>query len=698
MTQRRVLLFGTSVLLAFALLSCGKATEVVVSSIQDPYATPVYDSANPPAIQNRVHPSITKGGLEFNDASGDGSLQPYEDWRLSPNERAADLISRMSLEQKVGLLSQPGYAGVSDDGSLSEYSDDYAAITERHLRYGLVRLSTKPIVTATYNNNLQELTQSLEWGIPFIVSADPIHTVGTSNTSSNISLWPSQLGLGAVNDPELTRHFAEVTAEEYRALGIRMALHPMADTATDPRWDRFSGTFGSNFWLNAIHTVEYVKGLQGGDRLLPGGVIATVKHFAGYGAGRKGYDGHYQLGSTALFPGDNFESHLIPFEAAFTQANAAAVMPMYPIPSGITDAQVAGGFNKELMDLGRDLGFTGFYTSDWGVVAIALGPVSLDMGWGARALNGVQRSALSLNSGMNAVGGADIYDYVLEALAEGMVSEEVVSDSAERVLRAMFAMGLFEDPYAEIPEIDDLFTSASSEHWQEGIEAQRRAMVLLKNEDEALPASAGVNFYFDGFEDGRTENGAALVAEYGAEVVTDVASADVAVIRISQPRFDAYAFGSNGNGFFAPSSRSLQFIDEEADSFYGVEGQRFTDRYGNTYENAQLAANYDQLQKIYDARDAIRAAGSDTKLVVVINMNKPVVLKEFIDEVDALIVDFGAVDRAVLDIVFAKDGANFEAKLPFQISRSDANVELTLEDLSDDDPAPLFDSGFGLKY
>ena len=687
--------FFAGLVVLISLMSCtGNVTKTVDTSEKtssDPYVTPVYNKENPPVIQNKAHASIKKGGLEFNDASGDGTLQPYEDWRLSPAERASDLVSRISLEQKVGLLNQPGHASVTSDGSLGENDDDYIAISEDFIRYGLVRLNTKPIVTATYHNNLQELCQSQEWGIPYIVSADPLNDVKKSNTSDNVSLWPSQVGFGAINNTEITREFAEMMAEEYRAMGIRMALHPMADTATDPRWDRVGGSFGSNFYLNALHTVEYVKGLQGGDRLLPGGIIATVKHFAGYGAGYKGYDGHYQLGSVTRFDGDNFKSHLIPFEAAFTEANAAAAMPMYPAPDRITSEQLPGGYNKELLDLGREIGFTGFYTSDWGIYG-----GHPNTGWNVKALNQTQKVALSQNAGMNAYGGSTLIDQTLEAIEQGLVSEEVISLSAERILKAMFAMGLFEDPYAEIPASDDLFTTEESTHWTAGLEAQKQSLVMLKNEKGALPVKARKTVYFDGFDDGTSEEGKALLAEYGVEAVEKPSDASVAIIRIESPSFPTYPFGSNS--FFKVSSRSLQFIDEKADEEYGVEGIEYTDRYGNHYESAQLASNFDQLQKIYDARDEIEAAGSNTKLIVVVNMPKPTIVKEYIDEVDGLIVDFGAIDKAVLDLIFSQGGVDFTGKLPFQISRSDANVEKTLEDLMDDDLVPHFDSGFGLSY
>ncbi len=693
---------------AFSFFACGdevtknyyqSSDDVDDTADYDPYVSPVYEESNPPAIQNRVHTPITDDGLTFNDASGDGELQPYEDWRLSPADRAADLVARLDLPMKLGMLSSPGHSAVTADGSLSETDADYISITQDNLRYGLIRMSGKVTNVAKYHSNIQQLCQSLPWGIPYIVSADQSHGGAYYYTQGTyFSLWPTHLAFSAMNDPETTRKYAEIIREEYRAVGINMSLYPTLDVATEPRWGRVRESFGSSFDLTAIHGVEFIKGLQGGDRLVPGGVITCVKHFVGYGASQDGYDGHYFMGNRAVFPGDNFDAHKIPFEAAFRKANAAACMPCYPILEGQTDEEVSAGFSRELLtDVARgELGFTGFFTADWGIY-------NSESGFGTEGMSVTQRVAKSMNAGMDQLGNAVFASNVMEALALGDLTEERINLSVERIFKAMFAAGLFEDPYPVTPESDTVFIARSSEHWTTALDVMRKSFVLLENgtyDSPVLPAQTGQKIYFKGIvQDGTSANIIDQVEDMlGATLVTNVEEADVAIIRITGPSYSWYP-GRDGNQYYYPSSGSLKFFDEEADSDYGVSGVSFTDRDGTVYPNAEVSSNYDStIGRVYAARDAIEAAGSSTKLVVVLTFSKAWIVEEILPEADAIIGDFGSSDEALLDVCFKANGAEFTAGLPFAISRSNKAIEIQYEDLSDDDNDPRYKRGYGLTY
>lgn len=220
---------------------------------------------------------IGKDGLYFKDLAKDGVLHPYEDWRLSSAERAADLASRMTVEQIAGLMlysshqNVPGnasgpFGGVTYGGLPYSSSGEIPAwsvsdqqrqfLGECFIRHVLLMRCESAETAARWNNGLQACAEALPWGIPVNISSDPRH--GTNRTfefnegaGGDISHWPEPLGLAAAFDPESVRHFGEVASKEYRAMGISTALSPQIDPATEPRWWRFDGTFGSSPRLSA---------------------------------------------------------------------------------------------------------------------------------------------------------------------------------------------------------------------------------------------------------------------------------------------------------------------------------------------------------------------------------------------------------------------------------------------------------------
>jgi len=167
---------------------------------------------------------------------------------------------------------------------------------------------------------------------------------------------------------QMTFQFADIARQEYLASGIRLALHPMADLATEPRWGRINGTFGEDAQISAIHTYAYVKGFQG-DSLGPQSVACMTKHYSGGGPQKEGIDPHFPNAKGQVYPGDNFDYHLIPFDAAFS-ANTAEIMPYYGIPTGQTSENVGFGFNKDIITglLRNKYHFNGVICTDWGLI------------------------------------------------------------------------------------------------------------------------------------------------------------------------------------------------------------------------------------------------------------------------------------------------------------------------------------------
>jgi beta-glucosidase len=214
--------------------------------------------------------TIRKGKLIFKDSNGNKKLDPYEDWRLPARERAADLVKKMSIEEKLGLLSWNGCSGISNmtkndngtyyygiqglnnDGTIEEKVTTPTgpattmayAVVKDGIRYGNNQFEFEPLEEITYNNNLQGLAERTTWGIPFIISSDPSHAAwaGDELGKAKLSQWPYYLGLGALDDLATTEEFGKTVAEEFRMLGHHVLLGPQADLATEPRWARVQHT------------------------------------------------------------------------------------------------------------------------------------------------------------------------------------------------------------------------------------------------------------------------------------------------------------------------------------------------------------------------------------------------------------------------------------------------------------------------
>ncbi len=309
-------------------------------------------AAGQPALGRRSAPLLTVGKRVFKDLNRNGKLDPYEDWRLTPEARTADLLQQMTLEELAGVMvhgtlptsNVPGDIGI---GASYDLQQTKHLTDDLHVNSFITRLHGAPRFLAEQSNSVQELAEKTRLGIPLTISTDPRHhfeqVVGASVVGTAFSQWPEPLGFGAIGDDSLTRNFANIARQEYMAVGIREALSPQADLATEPRWARINGTFGEDPELTKRMVEAYVEGFQN----RPNGlgresVITVVKHWAGYGAAKDGWDSHNYYGRFATFPGQNFEQHLIPFTGAFA-AHVAAVMPTYSILEGVTlEGEAAG--------------------------------------------------------------------------------------------------------------------------------------------------------------------------------------------------------------------------------------------------------------------------------------------------------------------------------------------------------------------
>jgi len=623
-------------------------------------------------------PVLQQDGVRFRDLNRNGALDPYEDRRLSPEQRARDLVARMTLEEKAGLMMHgtarsDGPTGFAGMGGAYDTAAIRVLVDSLKVNSMITRLGgSDPAALAAQNNALQAIAERTRLGIPVTISTDPRnhfqYTPGTSTRTNKFSQWPEPLGFAAIGDTALTRRFGDIVRQEYRAVGIHMALSPQADLATEPRWGRITGTFGEDAALAERQVRAYVEGFQGGAAGLDtSSVVTVVKHWVGYGAAKDGFDSHSYYGRFATFPGGNLEYHVRPFLAAFA-AHVGGVMPTYSILDNATWAgqpieAVGAGYNRQLLtDMLRGrYGFRGVVVTDWSITSdcpercrngVPAGerPTFADLGmpWGVESLSMRARFVKAVLAGVDQFGGTERADLLVEAVHAGELSEARLDSSVVRVLTQKFALGLFENPYVDTAAAARL---VGNERFQAAaLDAQRRALVLLENKGRILPLRRVSRVYLHGISP-------EAVAREGWTVVADPAQADIAIVRLNAPferLHPQYIFGS----FLHEGS--LAFKDGDPD-----------------YE-------------------AFKRASAVVPTIVTVYLDRPAILTPIKDKARALIANFGVSDAALLDVLTGR--ARPEGKLPFELPSSMTAVEAQRPDVPHDSARPLYPFGFGLRY
>ncbi len=599
----------------------------------------------------------------FRDLNKNGKMDPYEDAKQPISIRVKDLLKQMTLEEKAGTLFING-AKIAPDGSLNDFAGTgfFARIPiATQLMDGKkmnhINLWEVPDVKAlaTWYNNVQKHAEESRLGIPVTIASDPRNAFSQnifSMAANGFSLWCEPLGLAAIGDDALTKKFADIVRQEYVSVGIREALHPMADLATEPRWPRISGTFGEDAQLSARMTKAYVQGLQGA-QLSSSSVAAMTKHFSGGGPQKEGLDPHFEFQRGQIYPGKNFNYHLIPFEAAFN-ANTAAIMPYYGIPVDQSNENVAFSFNKAMITdlLRKKYKYDGVVCTDWGLINdINMGSfVWPARAWGVEKLTPEERVLKVLNAGVDQFGGESVPELVIKLVKEGKLTEARIDESVTRLLRQKFQLGLFDNPYVDVEQA--VKTVGRPDFVKAGNESQRRAMVLLKNtpvvKGNTLPLTNKQLKIFAGNMDPK------VVGKYGI-MVNKPSEADIAILRLQTP-------------------------------WVPVETPNFMAR---MFHHGDL----DFKQK---ERDSILQIMNTVPSIVNIYLDRPAVFPEINAKAKAVLADFGASDEALMDVIFGK--AKPGGKLPFELPSSMDAVRKQKEDLPYDSKDPLYKFGFGLTY
>ena len=527
-----------------------------------------------PTLGSRSKRIIEHDGLQFRDLDGDGVLTPYEDWRLPAGERAADLVGRMTPQEKAGLMvigsHHPGYSGFLPNPSdellnpedvwrdanpitsqpypepvLVTSSTDNA-INLRHQRFLICRDNLAPKELAVWTNAVQEVAENSRLGIPVSFASNPRNHValvaqfGVNESAGVFSEWPNELGLAALDDAELMETFGAEIAKEWRAGGIHKLYGYMADVASEPRWSRFNGTFGEDPGLVSDYTAAVVRGMQG-EKLSDASVATTIKHFPGGGVRLDGHDPHFEWGQTNEYPTEDALAtyHLPPFQAA-VDAGASSIMPYYakPVNSSATQlpaeqwagpgrqfAEVAFAYDPIFLAtiLREQMGHAGYVNSDSGIIDA--------MPWGVEELSKPERFAAAVKAGTDIFSDMADPTELNKAYEQGLLADADLDRACTRLLTELFELGLFDNPYVDEDAAAEII--GAEEISALGAKAQRQSVTLLRT-GEILPLRPNTKIY--AYATGRTqidsvqEKLAAAVEKFGATLVDAPEEADLAIV------------------------------------------------------------------------------------------------------------------------------------------------------------------------
>ena len=491
-------------------------------SITDRYLEPVvFHNENGPDIGVTTCGVIVRDGLYFKDMDNSGELAPYKDWRLSPEERAKDMVAHLRLDQQAGLVLNTLFntpvaptraAATGADGKLEmskiykhhdpdekpipgplpgmTMSIDDADVRDKHITAGVY---CEAGMVALYHN---AGTQMLEYeackggvAIPYSLHTNPI----------NIG-YPDSLGIGAAvlgdGNADFVYEMADTDRKMMKAEGLHIMYGPQVDVATDPRWPRTNGTYGERTDVTSDITEALIKGYQNGDDgLNEGSVVLTVKHFPGDAPSENGFEPHVPIGQWRIYrtPGSMEKYHLPPFQRAFDH-KASSIMPDYSriaadgraVPQTyrgeVTSTEaVPSAYSKELLtDLARNkMGFDGYINSDSGITSVQI--------YGVEDLTVPQRYAKAISAGTDVIGGNTDPENIIKAVEDGLLPKADLDRASYNRLLSLFRTKRVDNPYLDPDQADQARQDNFDGAKKKAYEANQKAVVLVKNHGGVLP-------------------------------------------------------------------------------------------------------------------------------------------------------------------------------------------------------------------
>jgi beta-glucosidase len=651
-----------------------------------------------PSLENRAVDLLHQNQLTFKDLNKNKTLDIYEDWRQPVEKRIANLVSQMTLEEKVGMLLintlNAGEKGEMTDAAVDLIENqkmtrfvfrntikDNPVSTGAGNGFGGTQIS--PYEAAQFMNAVQELSESTRLGIPAMFKSNSRNHMeidaraGINVESGSFSAWPKESGLAATRDMELIADFAKVMSEEWRAIGLRGMYGYMADLSTEPRWYRVHETFTEDSELASEIIKVLIKNLQG-ETLNSKSIALTIKHFPGGGPQEGGGDPHYDFGKNQVYPAGKFDYHLAPFRAA-VDAGASSIMAYYGIPVGqpYMPNTVGMAFSKGILtDLLRNkLGFKGYVNSDTGIIG--------DRAWGLEDKTVDEQILIAIEAGTDILSGFSNNKQLLALVESGKLPESRVNLSVTRLLKEQFELGLFENPYVDPNRAAYIVGNASFQ--RKADLAQRKSIVLLQNkstlplaqpkgQDTLQIFTMGINTAL--FKDRSWSNYKVTAGDYnkskGEKLPALSDEIDFAIIRV-QITND----GGSDRRYGGASPDELNFL---------------------ALSEMAKSKSWKMLPSLEDIQTIMEKIGPE-KTILSIDFRQPYVLDEASGVLNAggLLATFGVSDAALMDIITGK--FNPSGKLPYALAKSSAAV------VAQDPDAPgypekdtLFPFGFGLSY
>nr|WP_245301468.1 glycoside hydrolase family 3 N-terminal domain-containing protein [Virgibacillus natechei] len=561
--------------------------------------------------------------------------------------------------------SKTSHDGVLDEAVIEKGENIFAAtkvygtthtIENRHLRHFILRDNFSPADIAAWINKMNEIAEGTRLGIPVLVTSNSRNenaeaVFGMNDAAGTFSTWPGTLGLAAAAKGEiknggnssLISQFAETARKEWDATGIRKGYMYMADTVTDPRWQRTYGTFGEDpeFISDAIGRL--IDGFQG-TSIGKNSIALTTKHFPGGGARENGFDPHYEEGKWNLYPtkGSLEKYHLPPFRAA-VEHGTSSIMPYYSIPSikksvvqefeneDIPFEEVGFTFNHYFINhiLRDKLGFKGYVNSDSGIVN--------NMSWGVEELSVAERFAKAINAGTDIVADTNDIENLTIAIDKGWISEKRIDEANIRLLTEMFTLGLFDDRTYNSPEVATSVVSNAA-NWESAYEAHKKSVTVLKNNNQTLPLTAekrgSKKVYVEVFhkepEQAKsfTEQARRECQEHGHFTLTaNYEEADTVIL---------FLYPKSGSYFSAtPGFLELELCENKVE----------TDLKGSLYQETTLSG-MDHLKTV---ADNIHSRGG--KVVMSVNIIMPWILGNVEPLADALVAGYDTFFKPQFEVM-----------------------------------------------
>lgn len=655
-------------------------------SITDRYLEPVvFHNENGPDIGVTTCGVIVRDGFYFKDMDNSGELAPYKDWRLSPEERAKDMVAHLRLDQQAGLVlntlfntpvaptraAATGADGKLEFGKIYKHHDpdekpipgplpgmtmsiDDADVLDKHITAGVYRgdMHCEAGMVALYHN---AGTQMLEYeackggvAIPYSLHTNPI----------NIG-YPDSLGIGAAvlgdGNADFVYEMADTDRKMMKAEGLHIMYGPQVDVATDPRWPRTNGTYGERTDVTSDITEALIKGYQNGDDgLNEGSVVLTVKHFPGDAPSENGFEPHVPIGQWRIYrtPGSMEKYHLPPFQRAFDH-KASSIMPDYSriaadgraVPQTyrgeVTSTEaVPSAYSKELLtDLARNkMGFDGYINSDSGITSVQI--------YGVEDLTVPQRYAKAISAGTDVIGGNTDPENIIKAVEEGLLPKADLDRASYNRLLSLFRTKRVDNPYLDPDQADQARQDNFDGAKKKAYEANQKAVVLVKNHGGVLPLAKEKKVCivtFKGVDSGFAKMAQAMGAGLGS------ANADEALRKTLAEAFEKKGYTvvatpeeadvlylhvwpiSNGVVFY-------QFAMPVIEMGEIVTDERETNKSQKKTGKQVTVTTLKDVEKIRELADAIHAHGG--KVVGTCVVNNPWLLDKLEPYCDALTIQY----------------------------------------------------------